>query len=480
MFFAIKIAVSNAMAVLTGSVTNAGVVADTQETVGDQPSSLATIRKIRYSWRTAMATALQPLGAPLIERQTGARNEVVPSYTLTDARQDLLSICASVRKAGFCGARVQLHTTFRRWLAETTEESFIRSEVNGRQSRRVVLLVFFISDTIGAVSWAMWCSQHTRTAGGSMPSSRACDSLGVNRFFALSAALPFEGVVLFLAGWWLWSFWSDFLLLPTLLLRLLVFDVFLWGTPATMMFTDILWFVVVAVMCRVHSGALAILIVVMIVAMTITLQLDSPDTLRTSDYEEARIGHYSLYALILVALAYFLDEQRRLRAHSNLLMLQDKNSALAEHLIRWKVLVGDIETGSVELSNPDLGRRPITDCSSALTEQPLARHFSEGTQHADGWSDLSREHARLVPQAKQHPRLALGAAKYPFQHLEDAVHTMEHGQQEWPDWRILAPTTRPRLQPTSVPQAIRDPQSYHTWAPNRQLSPGMDILDVLE
>ncbi|CAE8599567.1 unnamed protein product, partial [Polarella glacialis] len=57
-----------------------------------------------------------------------------------------------------------------------------------------------------------------------------------------------------------------------------------------------------------------------------------------STFDHVRYGVYSVVMLVIVAGAYFLDEQSRLQSHSELAFLQDQNAALAEMMIRWKVL----------------------------------------------------------------------------------------------------------------------------------------------
>eukprot|EP00971_Amphidinium_carterae_P145775 2889007-Amphidinium_carterae.1 len=93
-------------------------------------------------------------------------------------------------------ARAELH----HWFEQTTDGAFIRSEINGRQSRRVVLVAFFLTDVIGANLWASWCTsdrdRFKRTGFGDL---NACNTFGVNQYIVLILSLPIEGAALFMA-----------------------------------------------------------------------------------------------------------------------------------------------------------------------------------------------------------------------------------------------------------------------------------------
>jgi len=233
-------------------------------------------------------------------------------------------------------------------LTATTDAAFIRSEVNGRRSRRIVLFAFFCTDVIGATLWATWCESWwgRQPGAGAMEGARgvedsyehrsACSSLGINHFVLLVFSVPVEGVMFYLAGRNPWSFWSDGLLLPVWLIRLGLFDVLLWNVPPQTLVGDALWFCVMAVMCRVHSMALGILVVSQVLSLLLVFQWHG--TLKLDTFDHVRYGIYTITMLIIMAGAYLLDEQSRLRSFSELMSLQDNNAALAERLLRWKVL----------------------------------------------------------------------------------------------------------------------------------------------
>lgn len=258
----------------------------------------------------------------------------------------------------------RLRLDCRSWYVNSTDVGFVRSEVNGRQSRRVVLLAFFCTEVCGAVMWAHWCREHPaeemelhhRHSGFPQPTPAAmlggsatgtgkdvCYSFGLDQYVLLAAALPAEGLVLFLAGWKPWSFWSDSLLLPIWLLRLVFFDLVVWKSPPYMLVGDMLWYFVLAVMCRVHSLALVVLVVSMLASLYAALAMRGD--LDHGTFDVNRYGHYSAALLIIVAVAYILDEHSRLRSFSQLMRLQDTNSELAERFLRWKVLTGPLALG---------------------------------------------------------------------------------------------------------------------------------------
>lgn len=237
----------------------------------------------------------------------------------------------------------------RRAFMDTTDAAFIRSEVNGRRSRRIVLFAFFCTDVIGATLWATWCEGWWGAQGGAEEaalrpreaaggwSQDACSSFGINHFLLLALSVPTEGAMLFLAGRNPWSFWSDGLLLPVWLIRLGLFDVLLWNVPPQALMGDALWFSVMAVMCRVHSLALAILVLSQVSSLLVVFLLHGAP-LNLDSFEEMRYGIYSVAMLVMMAGAYALDEQSRLQSFSTLMSLEDRNAALAERLLRWKVL----------------------------------------------------------------------------------------------------------------------------------------------
>merc|ERR1719188_1516287 len=85
-------------------------------------------------------------------------------------------------------------------------------------------------------------------------------SFGYNHFAVLAAILPVEGAILFSAGRNPWSVWSDGLLVPLWFVRLIFFDVLLWNVEPPALVSDALWVSVMAVMCRVHSLTLVMLV----------------------------------------------------------------------------------------------------------------------------------------------------------------------------------------------------------------------------
>jgi len=263
------------------------------------------------------------------------------------------------RPAGYgavCGWVRHLQTSFRDLcgtlqtaFVDTTDVAFIRSEVNGRNSRCIVLLAFFCTDVIGAILWAGWCEAWWGNPGPTVAKTMGqgrgvdfadhndvCSSFGINHFLLLSVALPTDGAALFLAGMNPWSFWSDALLLPVWLIRLCVFDVFLWNISPQALVSDALWFAVVAVMCRVHSIALAIVVVSQVLSLFVLFRWHGE--LRFDTFEHVRYGIYSAAVLVITATTYALDEQTRLQSFMKLMSLQDRNTILAETLLRWKVL----------------------------------------------------------------------------------------------------------------------------------------------
>jgi len=233
----------------------------------------------------------------------------------------------------------------------TADAAFIRSEINGRQSRRMVLIAFFAADLIGATLWALWCEERSGAVveGGWIAAdtrmAQACGSLGMNRFVLLLLGALVEGSVLFLAGRNPWTFWSDALILPLWLIRLSLLDVFLWGMSPQMLLGDALWFSVMAVMCRVHSAALLILVACQVIALHLALYWRGEvGHASLTGFDFVRYGIYSVWMLVIMAGAYILDEQSRLHSFEQFMSLQEKNAVLAERLLRWKVIPAEPES----------------------------------------------------------------------------------------------------------------------------------------
>lgn len=84
-------------------------------------------------------------------------------------------------------ARRRALSSLRAAYSATTDKAFIRSEINGRQSRRMVLLAFFSADLIGATLWAAWCEERSGSVAegvvsakfGDMDKEQACGSFGM-------------------------------------------------------------------------------------------------------------------------------------------------------------------------------------------------------------------------------------------------------------------------------------------------------------
>jgi len=415
--------------------------------------------------------------------------------------------------------------------------------VNGRHSRRVVLLAFFCTDTIGALLWAFWCEEHWGPAGAASSAgagggatgasdawdehARACGSLGINRFLLLCLAVPAEGAVLFLAGRNPWSFWSDGLLLPLWLLRLTLLDAMLWSVSPKMLLGDALWFSVVAVLCRVHS--LALLILVGSQAGALYLLLTWHGALAPSgSFEFVRFGVYSIVMLVIMACAYVFDEQSRLQSFEQLMFLQDQNAALAERLLRSK---GNLQQGSGEASpHLELGLPPLAPASPAAVVRPTAAACPLADGAALGTSSLSATlspwppsisgwHHVVLEDPSERPISASsrstcsgprsvdleGALPLPPPALSFAGSPPFSGR-PWArakrGGRLLLPTRRPRQQPpppppstlTPTPRSVPQPATLPVrttaaprWyqppppppAPTAPLHP-MDLCDVLE
>jgi len=244
----------------------------------------------------------------------------------------------------------------------TTDAAFIRSEINGRRSRRIVLFAFFCADAVGGGLWAFWCENGVPTKDPEH--AQACRSFGVNHYLLWGIGIPLEGLVLFLAGRDPWSFWSDAWLLPVWLVRLVLLDVLLWNVPPQILVGDALWFSVIAVMCRVHSSVLWILVAFEVASLM--LALGEGGFVDNFAFDHVRYGMYSVAMLIIMAGAYFLDEQTRLQSFGQVMSLQDQNAALAEMMLRWKVLP-DVEEGNPSVDDAeDMSVGSVGSSSSAL------------------------------------------------------------------------------------------------------------------
>ncbi|CAK9071332.1 Hypothetical protein SCF082_LOCUS35325 [Durusdinium trenchii] len=219
--------------------------------------------------------------------------------------------------------------------SRSAPKAFIRSEINGRRSRRIVR-----SADRGGL-WAFWCEDGAKRSAAPEDMEHykdACHSFGVNHYLLWGAGIPLEGLVLWLAGRDPWSFWSDAWLLPVWMVRLGLLDVLLWNVPPQILVGDALWFSVIAVMCRVHSLVLWILVAFEVASLI--LALGEGGFVDIFAFDHVRYGMYSVAMLIIMAGAYFLDEQTRLQSFGQVMSLQDQNAALAEMMLRWKVRGG--------------------------------------------------------------------------------------------------------------------------------------------
>eukprot|EP00403_Amphidinium_massartii_P017927 CAMPEP_0178419292 /NCGR_PEP_ID=MMETSP0689_2-20121128/25534_1 /TAXON_ID=160604 /ORGANISM="Amphidinium massartii, Strain CS-259" /LENGTH=468 /DNA_ID=CAMNT_0020040723 /DNA_START=82 /DNA_END=1488 /DNA_ORIENTATION=- len=400
----------------------------------------------------------------------------------------------------------------RHWFEQTTDAAFIRSEINGRQSRRVVLVAFFITDVIGANLWASWCTSdgdHMIHPGFGEPN--ACNTFGVNQYIVLILSLPIEGAALFMAGWRTWSFWSDGFLLPVWLIRLSILDVALWNSDPATLVGDALWFSVLAVMCRVHSLALVILVATQVSSLYLVLAIHGFTDRRT--FELVRYGHYNSVMLLGVAGAYITDELSRVRCFSHLMALQDNSSDLAETMIRWKVLTEDKEEAEeIESPNPHAllalraapwaslwqNARPqrsipsLPDESSWSSDHPgfagiletsaalEAGRNGRGSSQDKGVNAM-KEQLALVHESVARSRLANSDKR------KATGKKAGHRVAWWDSLHDLVPTSRPRkglralnTPPSQVPKAsrsatwsVRHPGSAHL-APAATLSPALD------
>ncbi|CAE7684961.1 unnamed protein product, partial [Symbiodinium sp. CCMP2456] len=98
------------------------------------------------------------------------------------------------------------------------------------------------------------------------------------------------------------------------------------------------------VMCRVHSVVLCILVGFEVCSLMIVLAYQG-GFMDFFAFDHVRYGMYSVAMLIIMAGAYFLDEQTRLQSYEQVMSLQDQNAALAEMMLRWKVLP-EVESGN--------------------------------------------------------------------------------------------------------------------------------------
>mmetsp|Transcript_64958 Transcript_64958/g.120931 ORF Transcript_64958/g.120931 Transcript_64958/m.120931 type:complete len:494 (+) Transcript_64958:39-1520(+) len=353
----------------------------------------------------------------------------------------------------------------RHWFDQTTDAAFIRSEINGRQSRRVVLVAFFLTDVIGANLWASWCTSDggdhfSRPGFGDL---NACNTFGVNQYIVLVLSLPIEGAALFMAGWRTWSFWSDGFLLPVWLIRLSILDVALWNSDPATLVGDALWFSVLAVMCRVHSLALLILVATQVTSLYVVLAIHGYTGRMT--FELVRYGHYNSVMLLGVAGAYITDELSRVRCFSHLMALQDNSSDLAETMIRWKVLTEDKDSEEEDSQLPT-GPGPLLALATPALESLLhiARHGRSPPSFPDesSWSSVLESSAALEAALEAGNRVAAqekaaSAAKTGL--LRDAVDCMHSASSDkratsaqrakqrvvwWDNPKDLVPTSRPR------------------------------------
>jgi hypothetical protein len=115
-----------------------------------------------------------------------------------------------------------------------------------------------------------------------------------------------------------------------------LFDVLLWNVAPPALVSDALWFSVMAVMCRVHSLALVILVGCQVVSLFLIFGMQG--AFGMNNFSEVRYGVSSVAMLVIMACAYSLDEQSRLQSFGQLMSLQDKNAALADQLMRWKFI----------------------------------------------------------------------------------------------------------------------------------------------
>eukprot|EP00435_Cladocopium_sp_Y103_P019990 s2161_g4.t2 len=289
---------------------------------------------------------------------------------------DLTATLLPVSSAGCSVSRWhQVFSVVRSWhraFLATTDVAFIRSEINGRRSRRIVLFAFFCADAVGGGLWAFWCENG---APGNGPTdtehAEACRSFGVNHYLLWGTGIPLEGLVLFLAGRDPWSFWSDAWLLPVWMVRLGLLDVLLWNVPPQILVGDALWFSVIAVMCRVHSLVLWILVAFEVASLM--LALGEGGLVDIFAFDHVRYGMYSVAMLIIMAGAYFLDEQTRLQSFGQVMSLQDQNAALAEMMLRWKVLPDLEQNSSLGDGQEDASVGSIGSSSSALRHGAVRR-----------------------------------------------------------------------------------------------------------
>jgi len=271
-------------------------------------------------------------------------------------------------------------------------------------------------------------------------------------------------------------------------------DALLWNVPPETLVGDALWFSVFAVMCRVHSLALAILVVSQVATLYIVIGLHQG--LRDGSFELVRYGHYGAAMLTIVCFAYALDEQSRLRCFGQLMSLQDKNSMLAERLLLWKVLADSGQGDDPSAENwrasfrawqppalsPDedmvssgcsVATPPLTATSStALLESPalLKRENQGGLTHASGMpSRAAREFG-----VAGHSRVTAGRS------VRFNLPTSSSPEMKG---RVPAPTTRPlsdlagRLPPACTSDFPSSKHGHNAATQNTDL---LGLLDVIE
>eukprot|EP00438_Fugacium_kawagutii_P029449 Skav212641 [mRNA] locus=scaffold681:35295:55347:+ [translate_table: standard] len=106
-------------------------------------------------------------------------------HLLSDLTATLLPLstngCSVSRWHQVCSV---VRTLYRSFLA-TTDVAFIRSEINGRRSRRIVLFAFFCADAVGGGLWAFWCEN-------GVPSSPAAPQAGLGLQFFLQSFIVLD------------------------------------------------------------------------------------------------------------------------------------------------------------------------------------------------------------------------------------------------------------------------------------------------
>lgn len=368
---------------------------------------------------------------------------------------------------------LQVLKEVQRLFAATTDPSFIRSEVNGRRSRRIVLFAFFLTDCIGATLWATWCESWWGGEGDPEQKS-ACSSFGINRYLLLVCGVPVEGAMLYLAGKIPFSFWSDGILLPVWLIRLGFFDVLLWDVPPPALVGDALWFSVMAVMCRVHSLALAILVLSQVGSLILVFRWSG--ALTPDNFDHVRYGLYSGFLLVTLAGTYFLEEQTRLHSYSQLMYLEGQNAELADRLIRWKVLPGSGDSAVDLLEGGALSRTRQVGCPEGwrhiVREDSCSDLQSSGssTQVCTGGVHGFREHP---------PSPSEGAGASTAQSYTGGARKLGIGRAGVRGVRFSLPQTSDSLGNSRVPVPTRKPRAS-TGVSTHHPVPLRDLFEVME